>query len=137
MGSGALEEAPLRAHYERKLVVSVRLDLANPSDEVNYSVPTQIARQFAADETIKKVFMVVTRMIIHPKRISSAMERYCSSLLFAFGCSPRNGPLEFPSSVHMDFTDSLRGQSKISHRPPRKQGLWLICPRSTFNIELR
>ena len=95
MGAGTLEEAPLGTHDKCKLVVSVRLDLANLSDEVNYRVPTQIARQFAADETIKKVFMVVTNMIIHPKRISSAMERYCSSLLFAFGCSPRNGPFEF------------------------------------------
>jgi hypothetical protein len=40
MSAGAFEETPLGSYYERKLVVSVRLDLANLSDEVNYSAPT-------------------------------------------------------------------------------------------------
>jgi hypothetical protein len=40
MSAGTFEELPLGAYYERKLVVSVRLDLANLSDEVNYSAPT-------------------------------------------------------------------------------------------------
>jgi hypothetical protein len=40
MGAGALEEAPLGTYNERKLVVSVRLNLANLSNEVNYSTPT-------------------------------------------------------------------------------------------------
>jgi hypothetical protein len=76
MGAGTLEESPLRTHHERKLVVSVRLNLPNLSDEVNYRAPTKIARQFAADETIEKVLMVVTNVIIHHKRISPAGERY-------------------------------------------------------------
>jgi hypothetical protein len=40
MGAGALEEAPLGTYNERKFVVPVRLDLANLSNEVNYSTPT-------------------------------------------------------------------------------------------------
>jgi hypothetical protein len=40
MGAGALEEAPLGTYHERKFVVPVRLDLANLSNEVNYSTPT-------------------------------------------------------------------------------------------------
>jgi hypothetical protein len=40
MGAGALEEAPLGPHYKRELVISVRLDLANLSNQVNYSTPT-------------------------------------------------------------------------------------------------
>jgi hypothetical protein len=70
MGAGALEEAPLGTYNESKLVVSVRLNLANLSNEVNYSTPTEIARQSAANETLKKVFMVVSNMIIHPNSIS-------------------------------------------------------------------
>jgi hypothetical protein len=103
MGAGTLEESPLRTHHERKLVVSVRLDLPNLSDEVNYSVPTQIARQFAADKTIEKVFMVVTNMIIHPKRISSAGERYCPSLLTRSISSTWNVPNELLRPVYPSF----------------------------------
>jgi hypothetical protein len=40
MGAGALEEAPLGTYYEYKLVASVRLNLANLSNEVNYGTPT-------------------------------------------------------------------------------------------------
>jgi hypothetical protein len=40
VGAGALEEAPLGTYNESKLVVSVRLNLANLSNEVNYSTPT-------------------------------------------------------------------------------------------------
>jgi hypothetical protein len=75
MGAWALEEAPLGTYNERKLVVSARLDLANLSNEVNYGAPTQIARQFASNEALKKVFMVVTNVIIHPKRISPVNQK--------------------------------------------------------------
>ena len=40
MGAGPLEEAPLGTYYERKLIISVRLDLANLSDKFNYGAPT-------------------------------------------------------------------------------------------------
>jgi hypothetical protein len=40
VGAGALEEAPLGTYNESKLVVSVRLNLANLFNEVNYSTPT-------------------------------------------------------------------------------------------------
>jgi hypothetical protein len=40
MGAGALKEAPLGTYNEGKLVISVRLDLANLSNQVNYSTPT-------------------------------------------------------------------------------------------------
>jgi hypothetical protein len=40
MGAGFLEETSLGTYHERKVVVAVRLDLANLSNEVNYSIPT-------------------------------------------------------------------------------------------------
>jgi hypothetical protein len=40
MCTGALEETPLGSDYEHKLVVSVRLDLANLSYEINNGVPS-------------------------------------------------------------------------------------------------
>jgi hypothetical protein len=40
MGAGALKKSLLGTHYKRKLVVSVRLDLPNLSDEVNNCAPT-------------------------------------------------------------------------------------------------
>jgi hypothetical protein len=40
MGAGALEESFLGTYYKCKLVVSVRLNLANLSNEVNYGTPT-------------------------------------------------------------------------------------------------
>ena len=39
MRTGALEYTLLGTYYKCKLVVSVRLDLANLSNEVNYSAP--------------------------------------------------------------------------------------------------
>jgi hypothetical protein len=66
MGTRALEESSLGTHHKRKLVVPVRLHLANLSNEVNNCAPTQVARQFAANQTLKKVFMTVANMIIHP-----------------------------------------------------------------------
>ena len=72
MCAGALEKAPLGTHQKCKFVVSVRLDFANLSDQVNNSTPTQIARQFAAGKTFKKFFMVFTNALIHPMSISSA-----------------------------------------------------------------
>ncbi len=95
MGAGTLEEPPLGSHYKRKLVVSVRLDLANLSDEVNYRAPTQIARQFAADEAVKKVFMAFTNMIIHPKRVSPDKDKCCSSLLIHPDARQGMVPLNF------------------------------------------
>ena len=100
MAAGTLEKFPLGTHHERKLVIPVRLDFADLSDEVNYSAPTQIARQFAADEAIKKLFMVATNMIIHLRMISPARERYCSSLLMPFTYSTWNGPNELPRSAY-------------------------------------
>jgi len=95
MGAGTLEESPLRTHHERKLVVSVRLDLPNLSDEVNYSVPTQIARQFAANQTLKEVFMTFTNMITHPESMSPVQDKCWSSLLIAFGGWTGNAQNEF------------------------------------------
>jgi len=103
MGAGALEETLLGTYYERKLVVSVRLDLANLPNEVNYCTPTQIARQFAADKTLKKIFMAVANMIIHPKSISPDNEICCSSLLIAFGRWVRNAPSEVHRWVYTEF----------------------------------
>jgi hypothetical protein len=117
MGAGTLEESPLGTHHKRKFVVSVRLDLANLSDEVNYSAPSQIARQFAADETSKKVFMVGTNMIIHPKRISPAKERYCSGLLIASCPSTWNAANELPGSVFLSF--GFVGRREDCERPSR------------------
>ena len=54
-----MEKPPLRADYERKLVISVRLDFADLSNQFNYSTPSEIARQFAAEETFKQLFVVV------------------------------------------------------------------------------
>jgi len=54
MGAGPLEEAPLGTYYERKLIISVRLDLANLSDKFNYGAPTQIARQLTAYEALRE-----------------------------------------------------------------------------------
>jgi len=85
MGAGALEEALLGTYYKRKLVVSVRLDLANLSDEVNNRAPTQIPRKLAADEAVKKVFMIVAHMFIHLKSIPPVEDKRCSGLLIAAG----------------------------------------------------
>jgi len=115
MGAGTLEETPLGTHHKGKLVVSVRLDLANLANEVNYGAPTQIARQFAADETIKKVFMVVTNMIIHPERISPARERYCSSLLIASGHSMKGEECIKPGPICTSFQFAVTG--KLSSVP--------------------
>jgi hypothetical protein len=53
MGAGAFEEAPLRTDYEGEFVVSVGLDLANLSNQLNYGAPTKIARQFAVDKAVE------------------------------------------------------------------------------------
>jgi hypothetical protein len=77
MDAGALEESLLGAYYKFISVVSVRLDLANLSNKVNYGTPTQIARQFAANQALQKVFMVVAKMIVHSDSISPAKAKYC------------------------------------------------------------
>src|ERR1035438_7376772 len=123
MGAGALEETPLGTYYKCKLVVSVRLDLADLSNKVNNCAPSQIARQFATDEAIKKVFMVLTNMFVHLMSISPVRKRYCSSLLIASGHSAGNAPNELLSSVYTVFRLVAAERVVSSHHTSAKERL--------------
>jgi hypothetical protein len=83
MAARALEERALRADQERKLVVSVRLDLANLLNQFNYGSPGEVSRQFAANKTLKQFFVIVTEMRVHPASISPPTAKCWSGLLRA------------------------------------------------------
>jgi hypothetical protein len=70
----------LCADFEEKLVVSVRLDLANLSNQVDYETPTEIARQLAADKTFQQLFVVVSQVCTHA--FSIAPRRNKAALVF-------------------------------------------------------
>jgi len=81
MTAGALEELALGADLEREIVVSVRLDLANLLNQINYGGPCKVARQFAANKTLKQFFVIVTQMRVHAVSFSPPTAQCWSGLL--------------------------------------------------------
>jgi len=112
MGAGALEEAPLGTYHERKFVVPVRLDLANLSNEVNYSIQLRLRGNLRQRDS---------QGGLHGRceydhaslSISSVKEKCCSSLLIAFGLSARNAPLD----VHGWYTESHSFGRRVDRQP--------------------
>jgi hypothetical protein len=87
VGAGPFEESLFGANNESELVVPVGQHFADLSNQVDHCAPTQIARQLAADETFKKLLMVVTNLFIHPGSMPPGSEECCSGLLTSACCA--------------------------------------------------
>jgi hypothetical protein len=61
----AFEQLSLRADFEKKLVVSVGLNLADLPDQVDYGTPAEVTRKFAADKMFQQLLVVVSQVCTH------------------------------------------------------------------------